>query len=127
MRPVHHQVWPCTIDPRSEGPASISEKMAEDFKSKYDRGRFTRKRKVAEGETAPEYVRKKKSLDSRLRSLKAIFGWFKKLRFVEKNPFEAVEAPNNRKPFLSPDHSGPLTHRPSAGAGKSRYRCRLLI
>lgn len=82
-----------SVFPRAEGPADISEKMAEEFKGKYDRGRFTRKRVLAEGETAPEYSRKKKSLDSRIRSLKAIFGWFKKLRVVEENPFEGVESP----------------------------------
>ena len=79
--------------PRAKGPADVSEKMAEDFKTKYDKGHFIRKRNVPEGEKAPEYARKKKSLDSRIRTLKAVFGWFKRLRLTDANPFEKVEAP----------------------------------
>lgn len=79
--------------PRAKGPADVTDRMAGDFKTKYASGRFTRKRKVAEGEQAPSYKRKTKSLDSRIRSLKAVFGWFKSLRLVDANPFEDVAAP----------------------------------
>lgn len=58
--------------PNAKGPADI--KDGEDFKRAYT-GR------------AP------KTLHDRIVSLKAIFGWFKRLKFVEANPFEDVTAP----------------------------------
>jgi site-specific recombinase XerD len=79
--------------PLANGPADISDKMAEDFKEKYGRSPFTRKRRLKEGERAEEYARKAKSLDSRIRTLKAVFGWFKQMRLVEANPFEKITPP----------------------------------
>ncbi len=79
--------------PRAAGPADVTDRMAGDFKTKYAAGQFSRKRKVREGEAAPAYDRKAKSLDSRIRSLKAIFGWFKSLRLVDTNPFAGVTGP----------------------------------
>jgi site-specific recombinase XerD len=79
--------------PLAKGPADVSERMAADFKTKYAKGRFIRKRKPQDGEKPPDYARKPKSLDSRIRTLKAVFGWFKQLRLVDANPFEAVPAP----------------------------------
>jgi integrase len=76
--------------PFAKGPADVTSKMAEDFKTKYAKGKFVRKR---DKEGAPEFPRKAKSLDSRLRTLKAVFTWFKKLRLVEGNPFEGVAQP----------------------------------
>jgi integrase len=38
-------------------------------------------------------MRVKKSLDSRIRTLKAVFAWFKHLRLVDANPFDKVELP----------------------------------
>jgi integrase len=55
--------------------------------------RFSRKKRLAKGETAPAYDRTTKSLDSRIRTLKAVFGWFVSLRLLEANPFENVAAP----------------------------------
>jgi integrase len=80
--------------PLAQGPADITDRMAADFKVKYGRGRFVRKRNPKEGEAAPEYARRTKSLDSRLRTLKAVFSWFKSMRLVDANPFEKVEAPD---------------------------------
>jgi integrase len=82
-----------TLFPRAAGPADITDRMAADFKTRYANGRFTRKRKLREGEQAPNFGRKTKSLDSRIRSLKAIFGWFRTLRLVNANPFENITAP----------------------------------
>lgn len=79
--------------PSAKGPSDVTDRMAADFKTKYARGRFVRKRVLEEGETAPEFVRQPKSLDSRLRTLKAVFAWFKNLHLVEANPFEKVEQP----------------------------------
>jgi integrase len=79
--------------PLAKGPADITDRMAGDFKTKYASGQFTRKRKLKAGEQAPAYRRRLKSLDSRLRTLKALFGWFVKLRLVDANPFEKVEQP----------------------------------
>jgi len=78
--------------PLAKGPADISDRAAADFKTKYAVGRFTRK-KLKEGEVAPTRKRKTKSLDSRIRSLKAIFGWFVSLRLLDANPFEKVALP----------------------------------
>lgn len=79
--------------PLAKGPDDVTDRMAADFKEKYAVGRFTRKRKVKPGDEAATQARRAKSLDSRIRSLKAVFGWFKKLRLVETNPFEKVTAP----------------------------------
>jgi integrase len=78
--------------PLAKGPADITDRMAEDFKAKYAKGTFTRK-PAKKGETVPVYSRTTKSLDSRLRTLKAIFGWFKYLRLIEANPFANVAQP----------------------------------
>ncbi len=78
--------------PLAKGPADISYQMAEDFKRKYAGGTFTRKPAKA-GEMAPAYTRAAKSLDSRIRTLKAIFGWFKQLHLVNVNPFANVAQP----------------------------------
>src|SRR5438552_13179152 len=71
--------------PLAKGPADITERMAGDFKTKYAKGKFKRKRVLKDGEEAEEYARRIKSLDSRLRTLKAVFTWFKKLRLVDAN------------------------------------------
>jgi integrase len=78
--------------PLAKGPADITDRMADDFKEKYARGTFTRK-PAKEGEVVPVYTRATKSLDSRLRTLKAIFSWFKKLRLVDASPFANVSQP----------------------------------
>jgi integrase len=75
------------IFPSAKGPADLTDRMAKDFKTKYATGKFTRK------EHGQSYGRKPKSLDSRLRTLKAVFGWFRQLHLVEANPFEDVPAP----------------------------------
>jgi integrase len=67
--------------------------MAGDFKRKYASTKFTRKRTVPSGEKAPTYNRAMKSLDSRIRTLKAVFAWFKQLRLVDANPFEEITLP----------------------------------
>src|SRR5947208_1578605 len=76
-------------------PADIGERHAGDFKKKYANGKFTRKRKLKEGEAAPAYARKGKSLDSRLRTLKAVFEHFRTMSppLVDANPFAGVELP----------------------------------
>ncbi len=79
--------------PLAKGPADITGRMAGDFKEKYGAGQFTRKQKVRKGETNPTQPRKTKSLDSRIRTLKATFGWFKKLRLVDANAFKDIAAP----------------------------------
>jgi integrase len=79
--------------PLAKGPADISDRMAADFKTKYANGHYTKKRNVKEGEKAPAYKRRPETLDSRLRMLKATFGWFKKLGLVEENPFKEVTLP----------------------------------
>src|SRR5262249_6914770 len=38
-------------------------------------------------------ARKPKSLDGRVRTLKATFGWLKELKLVDANPFDAVSLP----------------------------------
>lgn len=78
--------------PLAKGPADITDRMAQDFKQKYAGGTFSKK-PVKDGETVPTYKRVTKSLDSRIRSLKAVFGWFKQLRLVDENPFAEVEQP----------------------------------
>jgi integrase len=79
--------------PLAKGPADVTDRMAGDFKEKYGIGKFTRKRTVTAGEKVNMQVRKVKSLDSRIRTLKAVFRWFKDLRLVTDNPFEKIEAP----------------------------------
>jgi site-specific recombinase XerD len=78
--------------PLAKGPADITDRMAADFKRKYAGGSFSRMPKK-EGEHVPLYARKLKSLDSRIRTLKAIFGWFERLGLVNANPFAEVEQP----------------------------------
>lgn len=79
--------------PLAKGPADISERIAADFKTKYANGQFTCKRKIAKDEKALVYSRSTKSLDSRIRTLKAVFAWFKTLRLVDENPFEKIASP----------------------------------
>lgn len=79
--------------PLAQGPADITDRMAGDFKTKYAKGRFSRKRRLKAGEAAPDYARRAKSLDSRIRTLKAVFAWLVKLRLVDANPFAAVAPP----------------------------------
>jgi integrase len=79
--------------PLAKGPADISAGSAGDFKAKYASGQFTRKRQQPKGEEAKAYNRTTKSLDSRIRTLKAVFAWFKRLRLVDANPFEGVAPP----------------------------------
>lgn len=78
--------------PLAKGPADITDRMAEDFKRKYANSTFTRK-PAKKGEIVPVYVRTPKSLDSRIRTLKAVFGWFQQLRLVDANPFAKVAPP----------------------------------
>jgi site-specific recombinase XerD len=79
--------------PLARGPADITAHMAGDFKAKYGGGTFTRKRTVKKGEKVAGLPRQTKSLDSRIRTLKAVFGWFLSLRLVNENPFEKITAP----------------------------------
>lgn len=79
--------------PLANGPADVTERMAGDFKTKYGRGVTVRKKHVPEGTQAKAHPRKPETLDSQLRMLKAVFGWFMKLGLIEKNPFEKVELP----------------------------------
>jgi integrase len=79
--------------PRALGPADVTERVAVEFKTRYASVPFFRKRKVRKGELTPSYPRKAKSLDTRLRTLKAAFGWFKYLRLVETNPFAEISLP----------------------------------
>jgi integrase len=79
--------------PLAKGPADITDRMAGDFKMKYARGTFTRKRNVKKGEAVVGQPRQIKSLDSRIRTLKAVFGWFLSLHLVNENPFEKITAP----------------------------------
>lgn len=77
----------------SNGPADVTEPMAREFKTKYGRGKAVSKKKVKPGEQVPARRRQPETLDSRLRTLKAAFGWFKRLSLIGSNPFEAVELP----------------------------------
>jgi site-specific recombinase XerD len=79
--------------PLAKGPADITDRMAGDFKTKYANGQFTRQRKTPQDDKAPVYRRSTKSLDSRIRTLKAVFAWFKTLRLVDENPFEKIAPP----------------------------------
>lgn len=78
--------------PRAKGPSDVTDRMAGDFKEKYASGRFTRKRKKTETDEEGQ-ARKAKSLDSRIRTLKAVFGWFLQLKLVNDNPFEKITGP----------------------------------
>ena len=77
--------------PLARGPADVTDRMAGDFKTKYATGKFSRKRKTED--PSAMQARRIKSLDSRLRTLKAAFGWLKELRLVDQNPFENVAQP----------------------------------
>jgi integrase len=81
-----------TMFPAARGPSDITDRMAADFKTKYASGRFTRKKK-AEATQEDTQARKAKSLDSRIRTLKAVFAWFLQLKLVNENPFEKVAPP----------------------------------
>lgn len=74
--------------PLAKGPADITDRVAADFKTKYANG-------IIAGKPKDETKRPRsvKSLDSRIRTLKAVFGWFKVFRLVDENPFEKVTAP----------------------------------
>jgi integrase len=69
------------VFPSARGPADVTDAEAAQFKTKYAVGSSAR------GKHKP------KSLDSRLRTLKAIFTWFKRLKLVEKNAFDEVPQP----------------------------------
>jgi integrase len=79
--------------PQARGPGDMSEFLALEFKVKYARGTFSRQPKKREDDLVAEYARKTKSLDSRLRTLKAVFGWFVDMHLVTGNPFDKVEQP----------------------------------
>jgi integrase len=79
--------------PQTRGPGDLSEFLAYEFKVKYANGKFSRRRKKREDDDIGECARKTVSLDSRLRTLKAVFSWFIDLHLMEKNPFEHVEQP----------------------------------
>lgn len=96
--------------PLAKGPADVTDRMAGDFKVKYGGGTFTRKRVLQEGEQAEEYERKMKSLDSRIRTLKAVFGWFKGLRLVDANPFDDVAPPELDRHEVKYVKEGDVSH-----------------
>jgi integrase len=96
--------------PLAKGPVDVSDRMAGDFKTKYAAGRFTRRRRLKKGEEAPTRARKTKSLDSRIRTLKAAFGWFKSLRLVDANPFKGVSAPELDRHEVKYVREGDVTH-----------------
>lgn len=75
--------------PQTTGPGDMSEFRALEFQVKYANGTFRR----TERDDAEEFARKTKSLDSRLRTLKAVFGWFVDMHVLEGNPFDKVEQP----------------------------------
>jgi site-specific recombinase XerD len=79
--------------PETRGPGDMSEYKASELKVKYARGTFSRKPRKREDDIVAEYARATKSLDSRLRTLKAVFGWFIELHLLEENRFENVEQP----------------------------------
>jgi integrase len=78
--------------PLAKGPADVTDRMANDFKVRYGAGRKSSSRKHA-GEGAATPPRRAKSLDSRVRTLKAVFGWLKEMKLVDENAFEKVSAP----------------------------------
>ena len=79
--------------PLTRGPGDLSEFLASEFKVKYANGTFSRRPKKREDDIVAEYARKTKSLDTRLRTLKAVFGWFVDMHLLSGNPFEHVEQP----------------------------------
>lgn len=79
--------------PQTRGPGDMSEFLAAEFKVKYANGTFSRREKKREDEVVEEFARKTKSLDTRLRTLKAVFGWFVDMHLLSGNPFEHVEQP----------------------------------
>ncbi len=82
-----------TLFPMAKGPADVTDRMASDFRERYGQTAFTRKRKLKEGEIVPTYQRKAKSSQTRIRSLKAIFGRFAKMKLVAANPFAEISLP----------------------------------
>ena len=76
--------------PGARGPADVSEADAEKFKEKY--------------------TAKPKSLDSRLRTLKAVFKRFKELHFTKDNPFEGVSQPRLDRPEVKYVKTADLEH-----------------
>ncbi|HEY7328607.1 MAG TPA: hypothetical protein VH592_13265 [Gemmataceae bacterium] len=79
--------------PETRGPGDMSEFKALQFKVKYASGTFSRKPRKREDDVVAEYARKTKSLDSRLRTLKAVFRWFVDMHLLPNNPFDKVEPP----------------------------------
>jgi integrase len=79
--------------PLAKGPADVTDSMAGEFKTKYANGRTIRKKRLKKGEKAKGHPRRPETLDSRLRMLKASFGWLRKLQLVDSNPFEHVTLP----------------------------------
>ncbi len=78
--------------PLAKRPSDITDRIANDFKVRYANcGKISVRTKKKDDEQAKP--RRAKSLDSRLRTLKAVFGWFEKLKLVERNVFEGVERP----------------------------------
>lgn len=71
----------------------MSEFLASEFKVKYANGTFSRQPKKRADDLVAQYARKTKSLDSRLRTLKAVFSWFVDLHLLPGNPFDNVEQP----------------------------------
>jgi integrase len=82
--------------PLTRGPGDVSEFLALEFKLKYANGSFSRKKREDGSERL--FSRTTVSLDSRLRTLKAVFSWFITLHLLDKNPFEHVEQPEMDKP-----------------------------
>ncbi|HEY7158984.1 MAG TPA: site-specific integrase [Gemmataceae bacterium] len=76
--------------PKTRGPGDMSEFLALEFKVKYANGTFRRKKRQDDAEA---FARKTKSLDSRLRTLKAVFSWFVDMRLLAGNPFDKIEQP----------------------------------
>ncbi|MFL5328646.1 MAG: tyrosine-type recombinase/integrase [Gemmataceae bacterium] len=74
----------------SRGPAEVTEDDAERFKEKYQA--------------------KPKSLDSRLRTLKAVFKRFKELHITKENPFEDVAQPKLDRPQVKYVKTADLKH-----------------
>lgn len=97
--------------PLAKGPTDITDRMAGDFKRKYASGTFSRK-PVKKGDTTPvpTYARTTKSLDSRVRTLKAVFGWFKYLHLVNENPFAKIEQPELDRPEVKYVRQEDLAH-----------------
>jgi integrase len=97
------------VFPLAKGPADVTDYMANDFKAKYASGTFSRKPQKKD-QQVPVYGRSTKSLDSRIRTLKAVFGWFKQLRLVDANPFANVEQPELDRPEVKYVRQDDLDH-----------------